>query len=101
MREIRSSGCVEGVTSNRDPYSDSMGWIKTDIRAAMQVTCAGARILLRRRLKFQLASIPLPNEGDSFVGRRTGEGGCALLGHGGVPEVKAAGYRRRGISTYL
>jgi hypothetical protein len=23
MREIRSSGSVEGVASNRDPYSDS------------------------------------------------------------------------------
>jgi len=32
MREIRSSGSVEGVVSNRDPYSDSpepFGWFST------------------------------------------------------------------------
>ena len=31
MRESRSSGSVEGVMSNRDPYSDSpepVGWIQ-------------------------------------------------------------------------
>jgi hypothetical protein len=26
MREIRSSGSVEGVTCNRDPYSDSLSY---------------------------------------------------------------------------
>jgi len=30
MRETRSSGSVEGVMSNRDPYSDWFLWIVSD-----------------------------------------------------------------------
>jgi hypothetical protein len=37
MREIRSSGSVEGVMSNRDPYSDSVEFcftLKTYLKGA-------------------------------------------------------------------
>ena len=48
MREIRSSGSVEGVVSNHDPYSDLMAdWEPISHRAET----VGNKALLRRRLR--------------------------------------------------
>src|ERR1700758_4610188 len=37
MREIRSSGSVEGVASNRDPYSDYL-WIRSREMKSLRIT---------------------------------------------------------------
>ena len=64
MREIRSSGSVEGVVSNRDPYSDNSS-VKEE-RAAQSITrCSTAHHRLfragpRANRTFSLARNPIP-----------------------------------------
>jgi len=46
MRETRSSGSVEGVMSNRDPYSDSLKSVLTGIQRSQRIQ--ESAILLER-----------------------------------------------------
>jgi hypothetical protein len=47
MREIRSSGSVEGVVSNHDPYSDLLlivGWLKANAGPSAPLKSASLRM---------------------------------------------------------
>ena len=54
MREIRSSGSVEGVMSNHDPYSDSFGDLRVACYSRFRVRVSGANIAgLNARLTYR------------------------------------------------
>jgi hypothetical protein len=48
MREIRSSGSVEGVMSNRDSYSDFLLVVSAVCGTCLPGGCAVAKLLPRR-----------------------------------------------------